>query len=241
MYPEPSFKGLVLPGELSESGYLTGSHEDILAGRIIRSLRYQNITQAAEAKYNLCPNILLGMIAQESYGYNPLLNALGDGGVGLCHMQGMIAKEYGLKRYENCYALICNGKSKYSCRDDHGKKLNHGDDLKKLVAEKKRDIKELIAYDDRFHQVRNIDAASRIIAFHTTGSSKGGIGPLETAMKRYSGRDDYWEKVKEFMKYFNDKDYLKEVEEKFNLLNVNANNLRLTRLMNIAGINPAIC
>jgi len=221
IYKEPVIEGLVLPGKLNESGYLEGSRRDILDGKIIRSLRYKNITDAVETKYNLPSNILLAMIAQESYGYNPLLNALGDGGAGLCHMQGITATEFGLKTYKHCNALICDGQSKYSCIDLNGNKLNHGEALKKLIQEKDNDIKKLIDDDDRFHPVINIDAACRMIAFHLAGSQRSGIGPLETAMKRYSGRDEYWPEIKKLIDYFQDKTYLKEVEKKFNLLNLN--------------------
>ncbi len=219
LWKEPIVEGLVLMGKLNKSGYLEGSNMDILDGRIIRSLRYQNITEAAEVKYNLPHNTLLAMVAQETYGYNPLLNALGDGGVGLCHMQGMTAMEYGLRTYKDCNALVCDGKSKYSCTDEGGNKFNHGSDLKELVREENNDIKKLIDYDDRFHPVINIDAAARMIAFHMAGSSRDGIGPIETAMERYSGRDSYWEKIKALRDYFNDKIYLKKVEERFNVLN----------------------
>jgi len=218
-YEEPSFDGLVLPGELNELGYLSGSSGDILDGTIIRSLRYENITSAVEKKYNLPSNLLLAMCAQESYGYNPLLNALGDGGVGLCHMQGMAASEYNLKTYKNCKALICNGKSKHSCISENGNKLNHGEDLALLVKNEHSNIKKLIEYDDRFHPIINLDAAARMIAYHMARSERSGMNPMKTAMKRYSGRDPYWGKVKELMKYFNNRTYLETVEEKFNLLN----------------------
>lgn len=75
--------------------------------KLIRVLRYKNITDAVEDRYNLPSGVLLAMIMEESTGVDLLPNARNDGGFGLSHMQGATASEYGLHTFEGCNCMVC--------------------------------------------------------------------------------------------------------------------------------------
>ncbi|MBP9763490.1 MAG: hypothetical protein KBD10_01960, partial [Candidatus Pacebacteria bacterium] len=76
--PELKIENLNLLGKESKFG--VDSHE----GKILRTLRFKNITDAIEDRYNLPSGVLMAMVMQESTGIDLLPNSSGDGGFGLC-------------------------------------------------------------------------------------------------------------------------------------------------------------
>jgi len=100
---EPEFKNLNMLGEVKRGGV----YGQRMYGMILRSLRFKNITDKIEKKYNLPENLLLAMIMHESGGVDLLPNSSDDGGVGLIHMQPSMARKFGLNTYKNCDKLVC--------------------------------------------------------------------------------------------------------------------------------------
>ncbi len=216
--PEPEFKNLVMLGEIGKFG------SDNFEGKIIRSLRFQNLTREVERRYNLPDNILLAMIVQESSGADLLPNGLGDGGFGLCHMQPIVAREFGLYTYKACSAMVCNGKDKRSCLRN-GKRVDHASELSVFILKNRLGRKGVYHVDDRLHPIYNIDAAGRMIAYHIAAEKQlPGMGPLRTAICRYAGSTNYcayWDAVRMVMKKLNNPAYIKKVEALFNNSNKN--------------------
>ena len=180
-------------------------------GKLQRIIRWKNITDAAEARYGTPSNILLGMIAQESYGDPTLPNELGDAGLGLVHMQPKSSFDYGLERITNSRKL----------RDfEQGRKI-----IEALKAEK-ADLKDLIKYDDRWHPIINIDAAARMMCdyFEEGIKLKGGKVRSHTwdvALQRYSGRSHrgYGRHVRRIADRINSATTMRNLERSFNALN----------------------
>lgn len=200
-YADPKMQNLELPGLINKYG------ADDVCGKIIRVLRYQNITRAVEQKYNLPRNLLLAMIMEESTGVDMLPNAHDDGGIGLIHMQPALASDFGLATYGDCEKMRCK---------QHGKKLRD------IIEDNNYDRKKIIRYDDRFHPVKNIDAAGRMIAYYMQGPTISDLGPMRCAIKRYAGKwnyKKYWNHVVKNMAYLNSKEVALEVEKRFNALN----------------------
>ena len=197
---------------------------DGIKGKLLRSLRFQNITDAVEWRYNLPRHTILAMVMEESSGIEDLPNALGDGGFGLCHMQPPVAQEFGLVVYQNCTAMICNGKHPRSCKDERDRLCNHASDLKKIVAQYKTDRRVLIGYDERLNRLLNLDAVGRMLASHMDGPAYGANGPFHTAILRYAGTHNYkayWRDVRRNMKALVNKKLLAALEQEFNALNPN--------------------
>jgi hypothetical protein len=214
--PPVRIEGLRLPNDISKFGATT------LAGKIMRTVRFKNVTDAVEDRYNLPRGVLLAMIMEESTGVDLLPNALGDGGFGLCHMQGSTAREFGLKTFEGCNALVCNGKDKRSCVDTRGNLLNHANDLARFINAHKFDRKKLIEADERLHILLNIDAAGRMLAMGISGPPLKGrlasLNPLERAIARYAGAYNYqayWKDIQKNMAYLNDSTVMREIAEQF--------------------------
>lgn len=84
---------------------LTLADNDTKIGRIQRALRWENIVRAVEIRYNIPKNYLLGMICVESEGDPTQPNLSGDGGLGLIHMQPLLATKYGLNLISNSKKL----------------------------------------------------------------------------------------------------------------------------------------
>jgi hypothetical protein len=200
-YSDPVIAHLNLPGSFGKYG------SDNTCGKIIRVLRFQNITTVVEERYNLPKNLLLAMMMEESTGMDLLPNAKDDGGIGLIHQQPAIAQEFGLETYDACNKMVCK---------------KHGVLLRDLIDENHGDRKKLIAYDDRFHPVKNIDAAGRMIACYLQFKLIDGMGPLRSALARYSGAhnaDVYWKKILTNMAYLDNLSDIVKVEKYFNTLN----------------------
>lgn len=185
---------------------------DLEDGKILRTLRFKNIGEAVEEKYNLPKNLILAMIMEESTGVDLLPNARDDGGFGLCHMQGSIAKKFGLKTFENCNELVCK----------HG----HAKKLRKIIESGKVNKKELVNLDHRLHSLLNLDAAGRMIASYMSGPELKGklshLGPFRTAIARYAGAYNYERYLKDVihnMKVLNNEDKIDLVRKKFNDIN----------------------
>ncbi len=158
---------------------------------------------------------------EESNGVDLLPNGLGDGGFGLCHMQSVNAKDFGLKVYENCNAMVCNGKDRRSCRVN-AQKANHAKGLKDLIVNNSYNRKKVITYDDRLHPIKNIDAVGRMLMFFMNQKPIGKLDPLQSAICRYAGSYNYkayWRDIQINMKLLNDLDFRDQVEAKFNKYN----------------------
>ncbi|MDF1697842.1 MAG: hypothetical protein P1U56_18485 [Saprospiraceae bacterium] len=206
---EPIFHNLKMIGKVNKYGVTGSTKKEKLYGKILRTLRFQNISHKVEEKYNLPKNIILAMIMHETGGADLLPNGQNDGGLGLCHMQPSVASDFGLKIYKNSKKL-------------KDKKL--GVQLRKLIKNQKYDRKKLIEYDDRFHPILNIDAVGRMLADYKYPKIKGLNSEYASAVYRYSGKYNfrtYWRNVKYFMKKLNDQSVLKDVEKVFNSKNKN--------------------
>ncbi|HLC65301.1 MAG TPA: hypothetical protein VJI46_04220 [Candidatus Nanoarchaeia archaeon] len=125
-------------------------------GRIQRTLRWLPISRAVEQKYGIPKDVLAGMIMQESYGDPVQPNAGNDGGLGVVHIQGNVAKIYGLD---------IHGDSHKPNDPSHGKQL------KKMLEQCRYDPSRIQKYDERGHLIKVLDAAARIVA---EGASKHG-------------------------------------------------------------------
>jgi hypothetical protein len=206
-YPVLQIENLHLFGEVTRFGVTAPTDKEALFGKIIRALRFQNITAEVEKRYGIEKNAILAMMMQETGGVAVLPNGQNDGGLGLCHMQGCIAEGYGLN-------TVCNLNCDIRCTL-HGKKLTN------LIASYKSDPQVLIEFDDRFHPVLNLDAVGRMLAYYkTTGCSDlKGLRPLDRAIYQYAGKWNYRHykrNVYHYMKYLKDKELIQELETAFN-------------------------
>ncbi len=209
--PESRFKNLKMIGTVNKFGVQGKNKQERLYGAILRALRFQNITRKVEKKYGLSKNLLLAMIMQESGGVDILPNGRNDGGAGLCHMQPMIAKDFGLKVYQNCNKMV----SKV-----------HGRALRRLIVKYKSDRKKLIKFDDRFHPIKNIDAVARILQFYkNAGFSRKIYNTQEKrAIRGYTGKYNfkkYYSNLKYYQRMLNNKKVINEVRKMFNKKNKN--------------------
>ena len=186
---------------------LEGSREDVQIGRFERSLRFKNITDAVENRYNLPPGLLLAMLIQESSGADVFPNGRDDGGIGLIHMQPAVAAQFGLSTHGNNRAMVDK---------------EHGRTLRTLIAEKKGNVFALSQDDERFNRLLNVDAVGRMLAEHMGGDRIEGLGPLRTAFKRYTGKFNYGRylnHVRNHMRSLNDGKFLRTVAERFDARN----------------------
>lgn len=192
-HPPIKIENFNVPGGYSKWGAST------VEGKIACTLVYKDITDAVEDRYNLPPGILSAMIMEESTGIDLLPNGRGDGGFGLCHMQGSTAAEFGLKTFCGCNSLVCN--SHRGCKKD-GEYQNHAKQLAELMKEKSDDREALVEADERLHIILNLDAAGRMLASYMSGPKLKGnlsdLGPFRTAIARYAGSvnyKNYWEDI----------------------------------------------
>gem|GEM_PF-3648224 len=197
----PNISGLI------KGANIIGSENARRAGRLERALRFKNISDAVEFRYNLPPGIILAMVMQESHGADMNPNALNDGGIGLAHMQPLLAQEFGLETYK--------GNAKLKDR-------KHGKALREEIKGKRHDVFKLAAEDDdRFNRVLNLDAVGRMLATHM-GSAPPASPALNFAVLRYAGRHNYsryWNQLSKRMSELHNPAYLAEVAAGFNARN----------------------
>lgn len=201
VYPDPIIENLTLPGSVTKYG------ADNTPAKIIRTLRFQNITDVVEKKYGLPKNLLLAMIMEESTGVDLMPNGRDDGGFGLVHMQPQLAVQFSLKTYEGCKELRC---------------FKHGKELRQILASHNFDRKSVLKHDDRFHPILNIDAAGRMLKYYWDQKPIKGYNRLESAICRYAGRynfKQYWRDVQHNMKLLKSRSERKKAETLFNKLN----------------------
>ncbi len=204
--PEPVFKNLNMIGYVKPIGVRGDNSEQRTLGMILRTLRFQNITTKIERKYGLPDKLLLAMVMQESGGADLLPNSSDDGGLGLCHMQPNMSRMFGLKTYQNCNQL---------------RSRTHGLALRRLIQKNSFDRKKLIEYDDRFHPIKNLDAAARMLAYFMEGKQFKET-KLQTAIYCYAGRknyDAYFQNITLFMELLNDSEVIDRVKDEFTALN----------------------
>lgn len=205
--PALPYAGALLPGREDRNG-ISGPDYERYAGKVLRALRFAPITSAVEKRYFLPPGLLLCMVLQESSGQPFLPNSLDDGGIGLCHMQPMLAREFGLDCFENADKL----------RDEE-----HGKKLREMVALHRHNPVVLMHADDRFNPLLNLDAAGRMMAtYMAAGANPGYGGPLRSAVARYAGRYNfprYWQNLCFYMRLLHNKAFLAKAEMLFNYEN----------------------
>lgn len=194
-------------------------------GRILRGLRFKDATAAVESRYNLPPNLVLAMLIHETNGADVLPNGSGDGGFGICHMQGSTAARFGLKTYGGCNTLVCNGKNngaRGSCKRN-GSFVDHASQLHGIIKRENFDRSRLVKYDDRLHPMLCLDAVGRMLAEGMdrppTGTYLRSVGPLRRSLYRYSGRKEYFGKVAHIMRLLEDKAFLAQLRSDFDRLN----------------------
>jgi len=180
-------------------------------GKIQRCMRWKNITDAVQVRYGAPSNILLGMIAQESYGDPTEPNQLGDGGLGLVHMQPKASADYGLDRITNSKKL----------RD-----FEQGRKIIEALKEEKADLKDLIKYDDRWHPIINIDAAARMMCDYFEEGIRRRNGRIQShdwdvALEIYSGRPhwQYGRHVRRIADRINSPTTMRNLARRFNAQN----------------------
>lgn len=187
LYREPNMKALEL----------SGNDTDI--GRVQRVIRWRNITRAVENRYGIPRDYLTAMACVESEGNPVQPNQLGDGGLGLIHMQPYMAARYGLR-------LITDSKKLRDFRQ--GGKINRAIELHN------GDLKDLIALDDRFHPIKNLDAASRMLADHFQNTHS-----WNRALERYAGRRNYDGRVGYYANKIHSTKFMARVREDFKIRN----------------------
>ena len=209
VHTEPVMKNLKMIGKVGDCGVEAESQTAKLHGRILRAMRFQNISSKVEEKYGLPKNMVLAMVIQETGGADMLPNCLDDGGIGICHMQGSTASEFGLKTYRNYKAL---------------RSKTHGRALRSLIRTNRYDRKKLIKYDDRFHPILNLDAAGRMLACYKSRKKRSGESNMQTAVRHYAGAYNYrhyWRNVSYFRKQLNNPEVSAALEKEFNKQNRN--------------------
>ncbi len=208
IYKDLNIEGLQMLGTVGKYG------TDTTEGKVLRTLRFKNVANAVEYKYNLPKNLILAMVMQETTGADLLPNAKDDGGFGLCHMQGSIAKEFNLKTFDNCKELKCN--------KGHAKKL------REIIEKNKYNRKLIYDKDDRLHPIFNLDAVGRMLSSYMSGKRLKGklsnLDPLQTALARYAGAVNYKKYSQNIfinMKLFKSKEEIQKIKDIFNKQNPN--------------------
>ena len=200
---KPNIQGLKIPGNITKYG------ADNTDAKIILTLCFKNLAEAAEHKYHLPSDLLSAMIFEESTGVPYLANAKNDGGFGLIHMQPRTAQDFSLKVYADCNRLVCK---------------KHAKELKALVEKNKNNPAKLCSLDDRLHHLLNIDAAARMIAYFMKMKPIKGLSRYQSAIKRYAGKHNYESYLADIEKnraMFKNKKQLKAAADVFNKLNPN--------------------
>ncbi|MCA9487471.1 MAG: transglycosylase SLT domain-containing protein [Nanoarchaeota archaeon] len=164
-------------------------------GRFERTYRWDDALDKAEAKYGIPRGMLKGLAMRESYGDPLKLNSGNDGGAGLFMFQPGTAKEMGLKVYGNSNRT--------------GRDRKHGDELRKLLKEKKYNYEEMAKIDERFHVIKSSDAAGKFLK-----KLYKRYGSWEKALSAYNrgkpaidpGSTQHVKKTKEYQNYYNKRD-----------------------------------
>jgi len=199
VYPELRHRNVNMIGFVNKYGVQGSDFKETLYGKILRSLRFKNITDKVEKKYNLPENLILAMIMQETGGVDLLPNGRDDGGLGICHMQPCVARTFGLKTYEDNDKLV---------------DFEYGKRLRELIDTHSADRKLLIKYDDRFNPVLNIEAVGRLLA-----AAYKGQYPIQSAIRAYSGTKNfptYYKNVCYYQEKLKDEKVIENVKEMFN-------------------------
>ena len=118
-------------------------------GRIQRTLRWEPIYRTVEKVYGIPENTLAGMIMQESYGDPVQPNSSNDGGLGVVHIQGTTAEQYGMK--------ILGSSNRASDQ-------RHGGQIREMLEECNYDPACAQEFDDRAHLIKVLDVAAGIVA-----------------------------------------------------------------------------
>ena len=191
--PQLGYNHLV--GEMKMTG-VDLSDIDGPRGKIERALRWRNVTDAVASRYGMSSRRLLGMICVESEGDPTQPNGSDDGGAGLIHMQPMLASAYGLR-------MITKSKK---LRD-----FAQGRKLKRAIEMFNGDLKDLVTVDERFHPIKNVDAAARMVCDHYQKSHN-----WNKALERYAGRGEYPKNVGGYVKRMADSAYMRKLTGEFN-------------------------
>jgi hypothetical protein len=206
LYPKLEFENLQFLCDDGRNGVVNCKTNERIKGIMMRALRYKNITDAVEDKYELPRNTLMTMLMQECHGINLLPNGSGDGGVGLIHMQPMLAHQFGLSTLNDCKDLVS---------------YTHGRQINSLIKEYYTTPEQLLKYDDRFHPVLNIDAAGRMIKYYSELTMIG-KNKWDSAFKRYAGKYNYsiyTKNLRYFKEYIEDPIFMEELKTSFEGIN----------------------
>ena len=168
--------------------------------KILRCLRRKPITDAVEKKYDIPSWLLMAMMAQEWAGDPTLPNILNrkanpetgnieisksDWGLGLIHIQGANAEDFGLKVLQTTPG------------EKNSKKMQDTLLGAKIIEQYKKttDLKILYKYDERWHPILAVDCAARFLK--SKYNPKDWKDARILALNRYSGRNwtDYATKV----------------------------------------------
>src|SRR3989344_1390367 len=168
-------------------------------GRIERAMRWRDITYAVEYRYGIPKDYLLGMICVESKGLSIKPNEEGDGGVGLIHMQPRMAKAYGLETITDSNKLIDR---------------EQGQAIKDAIELHNGDLRKLIEIDERFHPIKNIDAAARFLC-----DLRQQTETWQGALEKFSGRRNYDSDIMDYVQKVQDGKYVERVALEFNWRN----------------------
>ena len=163
-----------------------------VSARIMRCLRRKPLTDEAEKKYGIPPNLLLAMMAQEGLWDPTLPNIMNwktdqktgkqkitksDWWLGLIHIQGANAEDYGLR-------VIQTKPWEKNSRAMQDTLL-----WKKILSlyEKTQDTNKLAQYDDRWNPVLAVDVAARFLRnmYERYGVGKGKDAWNWLCYKRY--------------------------------------------------------
>ncbi len=169
----------------------------------MRCLRRKALTDEAEKKYGIPQNLLLAMMAQEGLWDPTLPNIMrrktdektgqkkitqSDWGLGLIHIQGANAEDYGLKVIQT------------KPWEKNSRAMQDTILWKKILSlyEHTQDTNKLAKYDDRWNPVLAVDVAARFLRdmYERYGADKGKDAWIY-ALNRYSWRKrtDYATKV----------------------------------------------
>ena len=165
-----------------------------ISSRIMRCLRRKPLTDEAEKKYGIPPNLLLAMMAQEGLWDPTLPNIMNwktdektgkqkitksDWGLGLIHIQGANAEDYGLKVIQT------------KPWEKNSRAMQDTILWKKILSlyEQTQDTNKLAQYDDRWNPVLAVDVAARFLRnmYENYGANKGKDAWIY-ALNRYSWR-----------------------------------------------------
>lgn len=188
--------------------------------RVIRSMRWKNITHAVEERYSIPSWLLLAMMAQEWYGDPTLPNLGGDGGLWLIHIQAANAYQFWLKtlpRFTN------------RMRD-----RRHGALISQKLAEHNKDLQKLIYEDDRWHPILAVDVAGRFLMewYKRAKKKNPWVSELEVwnlalryySWRPYDGKRWYGAKVRAYQAVIMSPSYQAWLKKEFNSFGVKINN-----------------